>query len=191
MIEECHYIRDPDQVRLCHGARQLIASAVRHGWPVVLITNQSGITRGLFQWHHFEMVNERMQELLGVDAPLAAIYANGYGPEAPASSWRKPSPKMLLEAAAALNLDLQSSLLVGDRLSDLEAGAAAGVAKVFHVMSGYGPSSRAFVLQWHEQRHEALGSTKEIFRLVPALELLDTLEDFPRSLFEINSSTSR
>jgi D-glycero-D-manno-heptose 1,7-bisphosphate phosphatase len=179
VIEDCHHLSNPDQVRLCHGARQLIASADRQGWPVVLITNQSGIARGLFQWRHFEMVNERMQQLLGSDAPLAAIYANGHGPDAAASSWRKPSPQMLLQAARALNLDVQRSLLIGDRLSDLQAGAKAGVSMVLHVLSGHGPSARASVLQWHKQLLEAQHTAEASAQRVPALELLVTLADFP------------
>jgi D-glycero-D-manno-heptose 1,7-bisphosphate phosphatase len=184
VIEDCHHLSNPDQVQLCRGARHLIESAVRQGWPVVLITNQSGIARGLFQWRHFELVNDRMQQLLGSDAPLAAIYANGHGPGAPASSWRKPSPQMLLHAASALNLDLQCSLLIGDRLSDLQAGAAAGLAMVFHVLSGHGPSTRASVLQWHEQPLEAQGTAGATAQRVSALALLDTLEDFPFQLLK-------
>ena len=156
---------------------------------MVLITNQSGIARGLFQWRHFEMVNDRMQQLLGSDAPLAAIYANGHGPDAPANSWRKPSPQMLLQAATALNLDLQRSLLIGDRLSDLQAGAAAGVAMLFHVLSGHGHNARAAVLQWQKQRFEAQDTAEVTAHQVPALELLETLEDFPFQLLKQCKST--
>lgn len=182
VIDDGHYLCDPDQVCVCRGARELIAYAHRHGWPVVVITNQSGITRGLFSWSEVERVNARMQELLGAEAPMAAIYANGYGPDAPVNSWRKPSPKMLLEAAASLNLDLQRSLLIGDRLSDLQAGAAASVAMVFHVLSGHGSSNRASVLQWYEQSLDAQDTAEATVQRLPALELLDTLEDFPFKL---------
>jgi D-glycero-D-manno-heptose 1,7-bisphosphate phosphatase len=96
VIEYCHHLSNSDQVRLSRGARHLIASPDRQGWLVMLITNQSGIAWGLFQWRHFEMVNERMQQLLGSDAPLAAIYyANGHGQDAAARTWRKPSPLVL------------------------------------------------------------------------------------------------
>ena len=186
VIEDCHHLSDPAQVRLCPGSRELIASAHSHGWPVVLITNQSGIARGFFEWNHVERVNQRMQELLGSEAPLAAIYANGHGPDAPASSWRKPSPQMLLEAATALNLDLQRSLLIGDRLSDLQAGAAAGLATLFHVLSGHGHNARASVVQWHEQRCEA-GKTGA----PSALQLLDSLETFPFPLLKQGTQAPR
>lgn len=177
VIEDCHHLHDPDQVKLCLGAKELIQSAHSHGWPVVLITNQSGIARGFFQWHHFDSVNARMQELLGSDAPLAAIYANGHGPDAPANSWRKPSPRMVLEAAEALHLNLPRSLLIGDRLSDLQAGAAAGVPSLFHVLSGHGRSARASVLDWQARRFQ-----KTSFPPTPCLHLLESLDLFPLQL---------
>ena len=164
----------------------MIQVATSNSWPVVVVTNQSGIARGLFSWRDVDEVNKRMQELLGSKASLAAIYANGYGPDAPTNSWRKPSPQMLLDAGKELNLDLQRSLLIGDRLSDLQAGAAAGVAKVFHVLSGHGRSARASVLDWHRQ----LGAHPSAAH-IPALELLDSLETFPFSILMTGSSTLR
>ena len=108
VIEDCHYLSDPGKVRLCLGSRDLIYQAYLQSIPVVLITNQSGIGRGFFEWSDFEKVNNRMQHLLGCSAPLSAIYANGYGPDAPYDSWRKPSPKMLVQAASDLNLDCRA-----------------------------------------------------------------------------------
>jgi len=185
VIEDVHHIRDPDHVRLCTGAQRLIQTARMHRWPVVLITNQSGIARGLFDWCDVERVNLRMQELLGIDAPLAAIYANGHGPDAPERSWRKPSPSMLLDAGKALNLDLASSLLIGDRLTDLQAGATAGVSRLFHVLSGHGRKARQAVLHWHAQAVEKSGSITTIDSPPAAsLTLLDSLDAFPFALFE-------
>ena len=142
LIEDKHHLCKPQDVELCLGAQNLLQRAKQFGWPVVLITNQSGIARGLFDWDAYELVTDRLLELLGPDAPLAAIYANGHGPDAPATSWRKPSPAMLLAAGQELNLDLSVSLLIGDRLSDLQAGAAAGLAWLGHVLSGHGQRER-------------------------------------------------
>jgi D-glycero-D-manno-heptose 1,7-bisphosphate phosphatase len=186
MIEDRHHLSDPEQVVLCKGVRNVIHVAVVNDWPVVVITNQSGIARGLFSWSHVDQVNKRMQDLLGAKAPLAGIYANGHGPDAPASSWRKPSPQMLLDAGDELNLDLQRSLLIGDRLSDLQAGAAAGVAKVFHVLSGHGGSARESVLDWHRQ----LGTNPSAPH-IPALGLLESLELFPLSMLMPGNATPR
>lgn len=184
VIEDCHYLSDPEKVRLCLGSRDLINQAHRQGIPVVLITNQSGIGRGFFQWDDFEKVNERMQNLLGCSAPLAAIYANGYGPDAPHDSWRKPSPKMLLQAAKDLNLDLHSSIIVGDRLTDLQAGASAGVAFAFHVLTGHGSNDRNSVIGWHKLFESANKVSGYKNKKWPVLQLINSLMEFPSSLLK-------
>jgi len=148
LIEDRHHLRDPAHVELCPGAHQLLQEARIHRWPVVVITNQSGISRGYFEWGSYERVTDRLLELVGPKAPIAAIYANGHGPNAPANSWRKPCPGMLWAAQADLNLDLSRSLLIGDRLSDLQAGAQAKVSCLFHVLSGHGASERSQVQGW-------------------------------------------
>ena len=148
LIQDKHHLCDPDNVELCPGAQLLLEQAHQQGWPVVVITNQSGIARGYFDWDAYERVNDRLLELLGSAASVAAIYGNGHGPEAQPISWRKPSPAMLLAAAEDLNLNLRQSLLIGDRLSDLEAGARANLPLLAHVLSGHGQRERPAVEQW-------------------------------------------
>ena len=167
LIEDRHHLSDPAQVELCSGAQQLLHEAKKHHWPVVVITNQSGISRGYFEWGSYERVTDRLLELVDAEAPIAAVYANGHGPDAPPNSWRKPSPGMLLAAEADLNLDLGRSLLIGDRLSDLQAGALAKVSCLFHVLSGHGASERSQVQGW-------LTPNKPL--------LLNSLLDFPVEL---------
>lgn len=190
VIEDCHHLCDPNKVRLCVGARSLIEHACLQGVPVVLITNQSGIYRELFKWENFEMVNERMQELLGANAPLAGIYANGYGPNAPADSWRKPSPHMLFQASRDLNIDLSRSMMVGDRLSDLQAGDSAGLALVFHVLSGHGSSARPSVVEWQSQQENIEMLNCQSSHKSAKLRLLSDLNDFPYSLLVTGDAAS-
>ena len=174
VIQDKHHLHNPDDVELCPGTTELLNHARQAGWPVVVITNQSGIARGYFGWEAYDAVTQRLLSLLGDDAPLSGIYANGHGPDAPASSWRKPSPAMLQAAAADLKLDLRRSLLVGDRLSDLQAGTRAGLRWVGHVCSGHGEQERSQVLSWHERNHSGNTGTDDL-----ELALLRTLQDFP------------
>ncbi len=174
VIEDKHHLHDPAEVQLCPGVIELLYHTKQAGWPVVVITNQSGIARGYFDWQAYEAVTCRLVELLGDTAPLAGIYANGHGPSSGPSSWRKPSPAMLQAAAADLNLDLRRSLLVGDRLSDLKAGARAGLRWVAHVCTGHGERERSQVLSWHQRNHPTKSETDDL-----ELALLGTLQDFP------------
>jgi D-glycero-D-manno-heptose 1,7-bisphosphate phosphatase len=178
VIEDRHHLCDPAAVELCPGAQVLLQQAKQAGWPVVLVTNQSGIARGYFDWEAYEQVTDRLLELLGAEAPVAAIYANGHGPGAPPECWRKPSPAMLLAAATDLDLDLSRSLLVGDRLSDLQAGTRAGLPWLAHVLSGHGQQERAAVHQWWAQRREPTGENAN-----RELVLLQSLLDFPVDRF--------
>ena len=171
LIEDRHHLCDPDQVELCPGALSLVNHANQQDWPVVVITNQSGIARGYSDWDAYERVTDRLLALLGPNTPIAAIYANGHGPDAPSTSWRKPSPAMLLAASQELNLDLSRSLLIGDRLSDLEAGARAGLSWLVHVLSGHGAEERAAAEQW--------GARARTENQTCELTLLTSLLEFP------------
>ena len=174
LIEDRQHLCDPDQVQLCPGALQLLEAANARDWPVVLITNQSGIARGYFGWDAYERVTDRLLELLGPLTPIAAIYASGHGPNSPATSWRKPSPAMLLAAATDLHLDLSRSLLVGDRLTDLLAGSRGGLNWLGHVTTGHGQWERDAVEIWSAQIQDANKQNHSC-----DVVLLETLHDFP------------
>ena len=149
LIEERNYLNDPDLVEVIAGAAATIARATKLGWAVAVVTNQSGIARGLISWDEYETVERRVESLLAesgvrVDMVLACPYVtNGRPPFDRDDVWRKPGPGMLLEAQSALNLDLSRSVLVGDRLSDLQAAENAGLKTVVHVETGYGAEERA------------------------------------------------
>jgi D-glycero-D-manno-heptose 1,7-bisphosphate phosphatase len=127
------------------------------------VTNQSGIGRGFFTWQDYLAVHMRMLELLAIDRPFAAVYANAYRPDEEGDvsrSWRKPNPGMLFQAASDLDLCLESSVMIGDKLVDLQAADRAGVRQLIHVLSGHGATERP-----------------KIVRAFPAAELADSLAD--------------
>jgi D-glycero-D-manno-heptose 1,7-bisphosphate phosphatase len=118
----------------------------------VVVTNQSGIGRGLYGWAEFAATQERiLAELRAAGARPDLVLACPYHPEGkppyrhPDHSDRKPRPGMLLRAAEKLALDLGRSWIVGDRAVDMEAGRAAGLAGGLHVLTGHGSVDRATV----------------------------------------------
>jgi D-glycero-D-manno-heptose 1,7-bisphosphate phosphatase len=144
IIEDAHYLGDRYRVRLIPGSAEAIAALNRAGWPVVVVTNQSGVGRGLFTVVHVEGVHAHLAGLLATfGARVDAFHYCPHHPEAEVEAYRadcdcrKPRPGMLLAAAAALGLDLARSWMVGDRASDLEAGAAVGCRTVL-VRTGAG-----------------------------------------------------
>ncbi|MER9331403.1 D-glycero-beta-D-manno-heptose 1,7-bisphosphate 7-phosphatase [Mesorhizobium sp. M0488] len=130
------YPSDPAEIELRPQMVPAIAAANRAGIPVVVVTNQSGIARGYFDWSVFAAVNGRVLDLLRdqgvfVDMVLACAYHEaGVGPlGASDHPMRKPNPGMLIEAGKRLGLDLQRSLIVGDKLADMRAGQRAGLSQ--------------------------------------------------------------
>jgi D-glycero-D-manno-heptose 1,7-bisphosphate phosphatase len=112
---------------------QLLA---QQGFALVVITNQSGIGRGMYSEADFDLLTAWMAEqFAAVDAPLAGVYFCPHHPVDAVGAYRqechcrKPAPGLLLRAAHELDLDLSRSVLFGDKRSDLEAAAAAGVAQ--------------------------------------------------------------
>jgi D-glycero-D-manno-heptose 1,7-bisphosphate phosphatase len=103
-------------------------------WLIVVITNQSGIGRGYFDEVAFQDLTRWMcSRFEPENAPIARVYYCPFHPEYGIGEyrldhpWRKPKPGMILQAATDLGLDLAASAIIGDSLSDMQAGAAAGV----------------------------------------------------------------
>jgi D-glycero-D-manno-heptose 1,7-bisphosphate phosphatase len=133
LVEEKNYLADPSQVQLIPGVFQAL-KMLQDRFYLVVITNQSGIGRGLFTEEtlaaiHSELVDQLAEQGTSVDA----FYYCPHHPEAVVSTYRvacqcrKPNPGMLNKAANHWELDLGHSFMVGDRPSDMEASWAAGV----------------------------------------------------------------
>jgi D-glycero-D-manno-heptose 1,7-bisphosphate phosphatase len=127
------YVHRIEDCRFIDGVFAMAAGFVAQGFAIVIATNQSGIGRGLYGEAEFATVMDWMKgEFAAHGAPIAGIYhcpdhpTEGRGTYRRDSEWRKPRPGMLLQAAADLGLDLARSWCVGDQMSDIEAGRAAG-----------------------------------------------------------------
>jgi D-glycero-D-manno-heptose 1,7-bisphosphate phosphatase len=128
------YVHRPEQFDFIPGIFELARYAAGIGWPVVVVTNQAGIGRGLFDEAAFQHLTRWMCERFAAErAPIARVYHCPYHPKFGLGRyrldhpWRKPSPGMILQAAGDLGLDLPASALIGDKPSDIEAAAAAGI----------------------------------------------------------------
>ena len=126
IIEDVGYPRDPQLVRLLPGASAALRRFREHGLRLVVVSNQSGIGRGLVTQAEADAVHARFVELL--DREGVALEDVRYCPHAPGDGCdcRKPEPKLLLEAARKLDVDLARSFALGDKPSDVEAGRRAG-----------------------------------------------------------------
>jgi len=128
IIEDRHYLADPEGVRLIPGAAAAIRQLSAAGFAVVIVTNQSGIARGLITQHQYTAVEQRLDAMLRAEgAAVDATYMCPHHPEVGGPcNCRKPGTELFIRAAHDLSLDLASSYLVGDRWRDVEAAIALG-----------------------------------------------------------------
>lgn len=137
LIEERHHLADPDGVQLVPGAAEALRTARAQGHPVVVISNQAGVGRGLFPESRVHEVMARVRTLLRADGvELDAVRHCPHAPEA-GCDCRKPGTRLLREAAEDLRVSLRDSAMVGDKWIDVEAGRAAGGAGIL-VLTGHG-----------------------------------------------------
>ena len=143
VVEDVGHLSRAEDVRPIPGAADVIAAANRRGILVVVVTNQSGIGRGLFGCREFIDVQRRILDGLAAEgARIDAVLACPHHPEArppydhPDHPARKPNPGMLLRAADLVPLDLARSWIVGDRARDIAAGRKAGIEGALYVTGG-------------------------------------------------------
>ena len=145
ILEEVHYLRKVEDVRLIREAAAIIRASNNQRILVVVVTNQSGIGRGMYTWEDFKLVqNTMLAALADEEAYIDAVYACPFHGVAN-FPWnvrnhpdRKPEPGMLLRAASKLPISMSHSWIIGDRADDIKAGKNARLAGGFHVLSGHG-----------------------------------------------------
>jgi D-glycero-D-manno-heptose 1,7-bisphosphate phosphatase len=139
LIEDRHYLRDPDQVHLLPGAADAVRRLNAAGIPAVVVTNQSGIARGLLTEDQYAATARRLDELLAVTgARLDGHYHCPHLPDVTGPcDCRKPGPLLYERAARDLDLDLAASWWVGDRERDLDAADRFG-GRAIQLLTGAG-----------------------------------------------------
>lgn len=137
LIEERNYLADPDQVELLPGVGGALRKLSCLGLGLIVITNQSGISRGYFSSFQLEQIHYRLSQLLTLEkVKLDGIY---YCPHLPEDGCvcRKPNVGLLEKASLKHNFDPQKSFVIGDKECDIQLGQNVG-ATTFLVQTGYG-----------------------------------------------------
>jgi D-glycero-D-manno-heptose 1,7-bisphosphate phosphatase len=150
LIEDRHYLREPDEVRLLPGAAEAVRRLNLAGLPAVVVTNQSGIARGLLTESDYLTTMDRLDALLAeAGARLAGHYHCPHLPEISGPcECRKPGPLLYRRAAAELGLDLAESWWVGDRVRDIAAAGVGGRGILVLTGAGAGEAASAADQGW-------------------------------------------
>jgi len=139
---EVHHLSHPDQLELLPGAAEGLRALCDAGYPLVVVSNQSPIGRGMLTEDRLREIHARLTEMLAAQG--VRISGWYWCPHAPweGCTCRKPAPGMFFKARDELGVILDSSWVVGDRLSDLRAGRKVG-SRTILVATGYGQEEYA------------------------------------------------
>ena len=142
--QERNYLHRIEEFELLPGVPQALKTLQDASFLLVVVSNQSGVARGYFSLEDVRRINDHMsRQLARYEVILDGIYICPHHPTAGIGEFlqdcncRKGRPGMLLQAAQDLNIDLQRSYMIGDKLSDIQAGNAAGCSSLL-VRTGYG-----------------------------------------------------
>ncbi len=173
LIVNVPYLGDPTQVEIFPEAAAALYTLRQANFLLFVVSNQSGVGRGLITRGQVFAVNAELKRQLDGDY-IHAFYHSFASPDDPYATDRKPSPELLLQAANAHNVDLATSFFIGDRLSDIECGLNAGCRAV---------------LLTHEKssRKESVDAEDAVAR-EKAHYIADTLKDAARWILEVSSN---
>jgi D-glycero-D-manno-heptose 1,7-bisphosphate phosphatase len=139
IIENCiNYVRSWDDVSIFEQAISALVKVSPSPYKLVIITNQSAVGRGIISISTADKINQRLVDLIQkAGGRIDGVFMCPHAPE-DSCECRKPKPGLLYKAARALDIDLSRSILIGDAISDLQAGQAAGVLTRVLVRTGRG-----------------------------------------------------
>lgn len=132
------YVRTWDDVEILPDVLPALAQMTTRPYKIVIITNQSAVARGLISLRAAEKINQRLTDAIKkAGGRIDGIFMCPHKPDNNCEC-RKPRPGLIFQAADTLTLDLKRSILIGDALTDLQAGLNAGVGKIALVLTGRG-----------------------------------------------------
>lgn len=164
------FVTDPEQVTLLDGVGENLARIKKEfGFLLIVVSNQSGIARGIMTSEQVDKVNVRVNQLLGEYG--VSIDRFCYCPHHPQFSTpeevecRKPSPQMILHAAREESVSLADSFMIGDKQLDIEAGFHAGVSTIL-IKTGHGEATFSAL---HNQKilpNFVAGNFSEVYQII-------------------------
>lgn len=137
------YVCTPEQFEFVDGVFEACQKFQAEGYKLIVVTNQSGIARGYFSSHQYELLTQWMcAQFVAHGVHITAVYhcphhpSKGQAPYVQDCQCRKPAPGMLLRAMAEHGIDSARSIMVGDKVADMQAAASAGIGYKVLVQSG-------------------------------------------------------
>ncbi|HLX59141.1 MAG TPA: D-glycero-beta-D-manno-heptose 1,7-bisphosphate 7-phosphatase [Ktedonobacteraceae bacterium] len=183
------YVKSWNEFHFLPGSREAIASLTKAGHRVVICTNQAAVAKGIISIDTVEDIHRRMMaEIEEAGGAVEKVYYCPHGKDADCDC-RKPRPGMLLQASRELDLDLSDAIFIGDSITDVQAGMAAGVRTLL-VLTGLGMEHFRIHYQEIEQPfHVALNlmhAVDVILQRAPIYSVQASLERACSDLLDFN-----
>jgi D-glycero-D-manno-heptose 1,7-bisphosphate phosphatase len=160
------YVRCWEDVAFIPSALESLRLLSQSSFKIVIITNQSAIGRGIISAVQAAEINQRLiQKIVEAGGRVDGLYVCPHAPHEHCAC-RKPLPGLIFQASNALSIDLQSSIMVGDALTDIQAGQAAGIPTNILVKTGRGQE------QLHSSDHETCPRFLIVDHLASAVEMI-------------------
>jgi len=136
---EKHYLYKIEEFEFIDGVFECCRYFQHQGYKLIIVTNQGGIAQGLYTEHDYQALTEWMLDAFKQQAiHIDGVYHCPHHPKFSGDcDCRKPKPGLLQQAQKAHQIDLEKSILVGDKLSDIQAGQAAGLSQCFLIRTGH------------------------------------------------------
>jgi len=141
IVVDRHYLSDPDALQFEPWAEAGLRSMSDMGFRLVVITNQSGVARGLFSLARLAEIHDRMRQMLhAIGVALEGVYFCPHGPQE-GCECRKPNLGLMRQASRELGFEMSRSIVIGDKDSDVEFGRRAGALTMLIAKPGARPAS--------------------------------------------------
>ena len=197
IIEDSGYINNPDQVKLISGVAKSLLEFKEMGFKLIVVSNQSGVARGILTEKTLADIHERLKVLLSEKGVLLdAIYYCPFHPEGAIPEYRresddrKPAPGMIFTAAQEHNIDLKQSWAIGNSLRDIDAGKRAGCKTI--LIETKTRSTLSLMLMKEEQPQpdfravnmkEAVNIVKKFYRQIEQQQKIESTQKPERPRF--------
>ena len=166
MIKDTGHISSLDEVSLCEGLNGLLSQFGNMGYRTCVVTNQSSVARKIITRYQYEAITERMltliREDLWPDYIMASFYHNAYSLTHDESNWRKPDTGMFEYIRSKNTIDVDKSLMIGDKLSDIKAGSRFGINNLVYIKSQLHASEEQKVRDWGKSNNKRVIYTKSL-----------------------------
>ena len=169
LIEDVHHIKSPKQVKLCKNIEKFLRESKERGYELIVVTNQSSVSRSIITYQEYKNITEKFLSLIPYDVYPNLFLSSFHLPKNDNNlknyNWRKPGTGMINYALKLRKYEKSKCGLIGDKLTDLEAGNNAGLSNICYIKS-----------ELHKD--EAISIRNWSLKNKVSYKQLDNLEDF-------------